>query len=85
VTKEDSVNVEDRSKLVLKVACSLLLVVMPIFEFVLWKVPNPEGPDHASIKLVLFMNFIAIGSWVFALYYCLYKLGWIEKLKGNDK
>ena len=74
-------DVDDISRLILKFICPLLLIATPIFEYVLWKAPNPEGPDHASLKLVLFMNFIGIGSWIWALYYCLYSLSWIEKIK----
>ena len=67
-------DINGRSRLVLKVVCPLLIIVLPIFLFILWRVPNPEGPEHASLGLVITLNLIAIISWVFALSYYFFTL-----------
>lgn len=73
---------EGIARLVLKLICPLLVVVLPILLYVLWKVPNPEGPEHASITLVLSLNLVVAASWGFAMYYGVTSLGWIDWIKN---
>ena len=71
-------NAEDRARIVLKIISPLLIIVMPLFIYTLWNVPNPEGPKHVSTVVVIFMNFISFGAFVCALGYCLFGLNWIR-------
>ena len=72
---------EDKAKVILKIICPLLIIVSPIFLYVIWKVPNPDGPEKVSIFLIIVMNLIGIVTWISSIGYGLFQLGWIKFFK----
>lgn len=69
----------ERAETIIKIVAPLGVLVAPIFLILLWRAPNPDGPEHAELWLVLFLNFIGVGGWFTCLYLCRRYWGWFQK------
>lgn len=75
-------NIEERARLSLKFICPILVIIEPYFMYVLWKVPNPPGPDHLGWQWYVGIYVLCGGGWLYALWYCLKKWKIIRRPKN---
>lgn len=74
-------NAEDKAKIVLKIICPLLIIVVPIFLNLFFKMPNPTGAGHLDWEWYAIISFMCISGWFLSVFYILNLMGFIDKIK----
>jgi hypothetical protein len=68
--KESLMELNNTAKLILNIISPLNTLCIPVFLYLFWGMPNPEGPGRLEAIWYILIGALCLGTWVLSLFYC---------------